>query len=366
MNKKKIAVTITTINIPHVIEKLIYNYEKFKITNVVDYIVIGDLKSHPDTENYIKSIKKNKTSRVIYFNIEDQKKEFSKYEKLWSHIPYNSFARRNFADLYAFENKYDLIIRIDDDNFPIEQDFFTPHSKVGEFVSANEIMSSSGWFNVCESLIERDKIPFYPRGYPYDKRWIEQSIVVKKCDHSLKINAGLWLGDPDVDAITRICKKVDAVDYNSYEFGETFVLAKNTWSPINTQNTSFSIDLVPAAFVSPFSGRYDDIFSGYFLRKIMDHLGDKVGYGLPLVTQVRNEHNLWLDLEKEMHGNLTTPELCEILKGVNLKKNSYAECMLELVSLSRPMLTEIDDRFKKILDGMEIWAEIFINRNSQK
>ncbi len=366
MKKKKIAVTITTINIPYVIEELILNHERYGNQNIVDYIVIGDVKSHPDTKNYIKSIQKEAQSNIIYFGIEEQEREFSKYKDLWNHIPLNSFSRRNFADLYAYKNQYDLIIRIDDDNFPIKQDFFGPHSVVGDGINIPQIESSSGWFNVCESLIERDGISFYPRGYPYNMRWIKQQSTFKAGKGVLKINAGLWLGDPDVDAITRLCRKVDAIDYKLEEFGETFVLAKHTWSPINTQNTAFNIDLVPAAFVSPYSGRYDDIFSGYFLRKIMDHMGDLVGYGLPLVTQVRNEHNLWQDLEKEMHGNLTAHLLCDFLKGLKLEKNSYPECMLEIVSLSRTYLTKLDDRFEKILDGMEIWARIFINENDKK
>ena len=115
-----------------------------------------------------------------------------------------------------------------------------------------------------------EDIPFYPRGFPYSKRWSSDEISTNSSKVKVVLNAGLWLGDPDIDAITRLCKPINAIKYKK-TYGDTFALENGTWCPINTQNTSYSRDIIPASFVPPNVGRYDDIWSGYLLRKITDH-----------------------------------------------------------------------------------------------
>jgi hypothetical protein len=358
---KSIAVTMTTINVPIVIDSILKQFEKYGTSNYdVDFIIIGDVKTPSGTANYIQDLKNKKYKQnFIYFDIDEQKKVFSKYDKLWNHLPLNSFARRNFADLFAYINNYDVIIRIDDDNYPIlENNFFQDHSSVGSFNKMNIINSDSGWFNICQLLSEENNIQFYPRGFPFTERW-KKSVLSQKVDEiKVVVNAGLWLGDPDVDALTRLTRPVNAINYiNTY--GNTFALDNNTWSPINTQNTSFARETIPAAFVSPFAGRYDDILSGYFLRKITDHLGDYVSYGKPLMNQIRNEHNLWHDLDKERIGGSSIHLICDILKEIELSSSSYLEAYKELILKFDSINSHEVEFYKKITEGMSIWAETF-------
>lgn len=359
---KKIAVTITTINLPVVIRNLIdceHNISKEKIS--IDYIIIGDLKTPNNTREYLEKLSKDHSKNIYYFDISDQEKSFSKYKKLLSHLPVNSFSRRNLGDLFAYINGYDIVIRIDDDNFPVDNEFFIRHSNLGIINNFHLFKADDGWYNICEPLKEKDNLPFYPRGYPYEERWKEVSLKKIQKRISPSICAGLWVGDPDVDAITRLHRPVVAQNYDLINYPSNFALEIGTWSPINTQNTSYQAKLMPASFVSPHSGRYDDIFSGYFLRSIMDHMGDYIIYGLPLVNQVRNEHNLWSDLDKEIFGNTNVYELITVLKNYNFKEKTYASCYLEICEHIRSDHQELSNRFHKILDGMEIWGEIFIN-----
>ena len=218
------------------------------------------------------------------------------------------------------------------------------------------INSSNGWFNVCEELIDSENIPFYPRGFPYSRRWEEQVISAKIKNVEVVLNAGLWLGDPDVDAITRLAKPINAVKYKR-TYGDIFALDKGTWCPINTQNTAYIRDIIPASFVPPNVGRYDDIWSGYFLRRITDHLDHYVTYGSPLLFQKRNVHNLWNDLDHEINGNIHTDHLIETMHNIELSGTSYGECYQDLAQKLDIHLSKNREVFEPVITGMKIWAD---------
>ena len=225
--------------------------------------------------------------------------------------------------------------------------------------SLTEVAAAAGWFNICAVLKEKDGVPFYPRGFPYEQRWRPAEITSANAAVRVAVNAGLWLGDPDVDATTRLCRAVDAVAFDAAPYGESFALAPGTWSPINTQNTAFARETIPAAFVSPFAGRFDDILSGYFLRRIIDHLGWSVTYGVPLLNQVRNAHNLWKDFDMERPGNETCSRLTQLLRDTTPKGADFADCFASLVGQAKREIDFAESYYRPILEGMEIWAEAF-------
>ena len=80
-----------------------------------------------------------------------------------------------------------------------------------------------------------------------------------------------------------------------YTRTESFVTGKGTWSPFNSQNTALSAKIIPAYPLSPKVGRYDDIWAGYAVLAIADHLDHATMFGFPLVKQERNPHNYFKD-----------------------------------------------------------------------
>lgn len=354
----RIAVTMTTIHEPKLLDGFVELQKKSNTSNV-DYIVIGDLKTPSGVSAYINSLNGKSDAKFRYLDVAEQEKQFSQHKDLWKHIPVNSFARRNYGDLLAYREGYDINIRIDDDNFPIDASFFTEHAIAGTERELPVISSDIGWFNICEPLVEKNGTAFYPRGYSYEDRWRAAKTSIEKKKVKVAVNAGLWLGDPDVDALTRLVRMIDATSFDQNKFGPTFALASGTWSPINTQNTAFARATIPAAFVSPHAQRYDDIMSGYFLRRICDHLGEAVTYGLPLLNQIRNVHNIWHDLDKERIGGETAGTVCAQLKDIKLTGTTYAACYGELIAAARKVITVAPQFYGPIMDGMEIWAEVF-------
>ena len=74
----------------------------------------------------------------------------------------------------------------------------------------------------------------WPRGTPYRYRHQKPCITRGTRSAQIRMNAGLWLGEPDLDAITWLVSPVRATEFK----GESVLLDDETWSPINTQNTS--------------------------------------------------------------------------------------------------------------------------------
>jgi hypothetical protein len=351
----RIAVTITTIHLPKVIAELETNRQLFG-HDPVQYVVVADKKTPDTAAEYCRDLSKQRVA-CDYFDIERQEAFLAKYPLLKGYLPYNSFARRNLGDLWAYVEGAEIIIRIDDDNFPVAaHDFFGAHGIVGGTHELPTFASSNGWFNCCE-LLTSQKGQFYPRGFPYPHRWQEHALQRSVKKHRVLLNAGLWTGDPDVDAVTRLCEPIHVTGLKPQS--DVCALAKGTWCPINTQNTAYHRDLIPAAFVSPGVGRYDDIFSGYLLRCLMDHFADSVCYGLPIVHQDRNDHDLWNDLKLEMFGNQHTPHLLSLLREFVPKSQTYAGAYGELADYLRKSLTQGRDGFEILLDGMTIWTKLF-------
>lgn len=351
---KKIAVTLTTINLPTVVEKLVT--QVVSPDHSLEIIVIGDLQTPPATSDYLTNLQLANPEKVIrYMDPEEQERRFSKYAALWEHLPFNSFSRRNFADLYCLNEKIDYVIRIDDDNFPINNSFISEHIQALELEETSSITASLGWFNICSLLLEEKSKEFYPRGFPYPYRGEHSSDRKLASKVNVGINAGLWLGDPDVDAITRLALAPKAVGINHANLNKYIALDKGTWSPINTQNTSYRGEILQISFVSPHVGRYDDIFCGYIARSVLDHLNIQTSYGLPLVFQDRNKHDLWNDEKLERFGNTKGVEVIDFMKGYEYKNKELLACYEEINGELFKTFSHKYDEIEKMCFGIYAW-----------
>lgn len=274
-------------------------------------------------------------------------------------IPWNTDNRRNIGYMRAWQHGADVLISIDDDNYcRPDSDFIAEHSVVGEPCNAVGAMLATGspWFNLCQLLQADSKETIYPRGFPYSARngcsAQLDPMPVDIGEMTIGVNAGLWLDDPDVDAISRLSLRPTVNAAN----GTDVVLGPDTWSPINSQNTAIRRDAIPAYYYVrmgfPLQGmridRFGDIWSGYFLQRCAQHLGEAVRIGSPVADHRRWRHNLFEDLYHELAGIVLTEELLPWLREVPVSGSTYGEAYAEL---SDALLQEAD-RFKGF-----IWDE---------
>jgi hypothetical protein len=360
----KTTIVTTTINIPVLLMKYAQNAKCYGHTEL-DFIVIGDRKSPAETADFCRRVEMYYP--CAYFDIPAQQKYMSGFPALWEHLCFDSIQRRNIGMLMAYENGADVVITIDDDNFVMNQDFVGLHGRVGMLRELPTYGSTNNWFNVCSFLETDHAVPFYHRGYPQKMRWTEENQFISSYERMsmVAVNAGFWLDNPDIDALTRMDRQIIVRGYKQTRCGN-FALEPGTWSPFNSQNTSLMRDCLPAYFLSPYIGRYDDIWASYIVERICEHFGHVVCYGDPLVRQERNPHDLWKDLDAERNGMMMTDDFCAALRSITLKGTSYHECFAEITcGLEQawtigPKWNESQKEWRsKLLQGMNIWHEVF-------
>lgn len=356
------AIVTTTIYVPKLLDSYVADAKRHK--RDVFFIVIGDKKTPPETESYCAGLAQRTGFRVEYFSVERQEKYLKKYPALKKHLPYNCIQRRNVGILYAYEQGAKVIATIDDDNFLATKDYLGSHG-IGVARTAEVVTSNTEWINVCRLLKEKHGRTFYHRGFPLEKRLPDEKWRTKNARVAPVVNAGLWLEDPDVDAMERLYHLADPTDATKYLGKNSIVPGKGTWTPFNSQNTALAREVIPAYFLSPLVGRYDDIWASYIVKFIADHLGDSISFGNPIVIQKRNPHNYWRDLDQERYGHALTLRFVEALKHVKPKGKDYKSCYAEVAKQLPAMWKDVklSETEQKFLDGyfagMKVWRDTF-------
>lgn len=330
------SIVFTSINNPALLEDYYENFKKYGRLSDVDVIMIPDRKTPKSAYDTCDALSR-KGLQVSCVTLEDQESFLKKVGFPSNMIPYNSDNRRNVGYLMAFERRSDFIISIDDDNYSrMEDDFLAEHSAVMlDDATVEEVDSPNRWFNICE-LLELDPLgaSTYARGFPYYARRASELPSQQRKKSDIYVNAGLWLGDPDVDGISWMVNPVHASGWK----GESRTLAKSTWTPINTQNTAMRRDAVAAYYYLKmgyrFGGgaidRYGDIFSGYFLEACTKHLGHGIRVGSPCANHIRNSHNYLKDAQQELYCIVINEDILRWLQDLELDGGSYAESFVSL------------------------------------
>ena len=363
----KTAIITTTINVPTLLADYAKNVKKYK--HDAFFVVIGDKKTPKATKPYCKKIAKQFKVTIEYLDIPDQLKYLRKFPELNKHLVYNSIQRRNIGILLAYEMGAEKIITIDDDNFFISKDFIKLHA-LGKR-NLETISSSTGWLNVCDQLKEKHNRRFYHRGFAQEYRFLDEKTKSIKKNINVVVNAGFWLNDPDIDALTRLYFPNNDITVTAYKKKNDFAVAKKTWTPFNSQNTALARDIIPAYFLSPLVGRYDDIWGAYVVKRISDYLGDYIAFGQPLVNQERNIHNYWKDLAKEDLGMQLTTDFVNLLKKIKLTGKNYQDSFAQLTKQLDILVKKYDGTpaqqkfLKDYVAGMKVWVKTF-KRMTQK
>lgn len=272
----------------------------------IKFFIAGDKKSPPfDTSNFL--------CDVEYIPAKAQGRYASSEAIGW-----NKPARRNIALLRAMETNPDFILTIDDDNIPSE-DYFDQWYKVLTIPAKKHVVGVKDiehphWHNYLKAT--DSEIELYARGFPIPFRYKDSTKVMKAkkviSPKQIGVFQGISLGDPDIDAKTRIVYPKPTPLTTVHE--KNYVL-QHIWSPYNSQNTMFAKKLFPLAFMWPTAGRSEDIYASYVWQKFLfnnnmyAHIGDAVNFqdrgkrddlrdmALEIETYLRS-HEVWEEINK--------------------------------------------------------------------
>jgi hypothetical protein len=375
MGLDKVGIVITSIFDNGWLERITNEIEASGEKENATIFFIVDHKTPSLIFNKLQNYKK-RGFKIFSPSIEEQ---HSYEEKLGikNFILVNSDHRRNIGYLMAYENSVDFIISMDDDNFPLTQNFINEHrSRLGLQENKVEIESDSNVYNNC-LLLDPDTF-LHPRGFPLNRRKNEDSIVSKKIisNCSVAANAGMWTIAPDVDAISWL---IYSKTLDDIEKCDDYILSKKTFCPINSQNTSILARYIPAYYFIRMGydiggglkfDRLGDIYSGYFLQKIIKETNSEISFGMPLVTHERNSHNYIQDANGEWGSLRTIDEFFDWLIKLNLTSTNTIECVFELSEALSEFASNTNFKFTPTLSAgfyhqmafdLKKWARVFKN-----
>jgi hypothetical protein len=255
-------------------------------------------------------------------------------------IPWNVIQRRNIGYLVAMKEGADVIATIDDDNIPY--DSWGEGLKLGSTYIANMIKSEL----VCDILHEHSEATekkIWHRGFPVQLLNLRRTRQLQKNQLAfVDVEAQLWDGDPDVDAVCRLSSGPFDLKFSD----KSYLIDNNTFSPYNTQNTFFTRRVAPCMCLPYNIGRMDDIWASYMTQRVMRELNSNVLFSGPSVYQDRNEHDLSKDLEKELIGYRHTLSFLNRLNNIDVQSGSVLE-MYEKIVAGIEDLEFIEDKMIK-------------------
>jgi hypothetical protein len=324
MNERRVAIVVTTIFEPLFLDGYVANLRRFGRENV-DIIVIIDRKTPASVAERCAHY------GLICPTLPEQESFLARFPALAARVPYDSDNRRNIGFLMALDRGAELLISIDDDNYCLDDvDFVGEHLAAGAAIDLASTESDDGWINICSLLDSSTKDEIFPRGFPYFARRQKRTLREEAAPRArVAINAGLWLSDPDVDAMTRLVQAPHIASAKQHSLR----LGPRTWTPINTQNTAIVRDAVAAYYYvrMGFSvggmriDRYGDILSGYLIQECVKTRGEAIRIGSPIADHRRTPHNLFKDLYNELAGMVILEDLLPWFTELAIGDGSYAE-----------------------------------------
>jgi len=145
---------------------------------------------------------------------------------------------------------------------------------------------------------------------------------------------GLWTNVPDLDAV-RILMDGDLEGQAQTrttpdDFERDFVAARGNYLTVCSMNLAFRREVIPAFYQLPMDdnewdvGRFDDIWSGVFLKRACDVLGGRIYNGRPLCEHNKAARSTFDDLHNEVAGLELNEHLWELVDDAGADAESYA------------------------------------------
>ncbi|MFB6178688.1 MAG: alpha-1 4-glucan-protein synthase [Halorientalis sp.] len=248
-------------------------------------------------------------------------------------IPEASHAQTSFGLLYMWANDFEYGVFVDDDTLPHPDfDFFGTHlDNLAYEGNVESVRSDERWVNVLYQ--HTDDHGLYPRGYPYSA--MDETVTTGTTEvDDVVASQGLWTNVPDLDAVRILMDgdlrgqaqtRLSADDYDG-----NFVAEPGQYLTVCSMNLAFRREVIPAFYQLPMDdnrwdvGRFDDIWSGLFLKRACDVLDKQLVTGYPLCEHEKAPRSTFDDLTNEAPGLELNEHLWRIIDDVGEDASSFA------------------------------------------
>lgn len=234
-------------------------------------------------------------------------------------VPRRSDAVRNYGFLLAAREKPDLIVTLDDDCYPSDAQGTLQPGFVDAHWSALETPGSD--VPVLDTMFAA-AVPVKPRGFPRLGSEIRTMV-----------NHGLWNGVPDLDGETQLRNEGMRVTFSPH----SLQVPPGVLFPMCGMNLAFRPEALPLVYYIPMGQgqpyhRFADIWCGWILKKVCDHLRWSVRSGAPFVLHSRAS-NAARNAELEAGGLQMNDQLWRLAHESEILGNDARECLDGLYGL---------------------------------
>lgn len=284
------AIVTTTINKP---TEAILKFSKLKNWKLY---VVGDLKTPHD---------QYEDGPWKYLSPEYQE---ANHPILSDLIGWNTIQRRNIGFLEAVKDGAKIISSVDDDNIPYEN--WGKKLLIGKQIEVDCYENQQGLF---DPLSVTNISEYWHRGYPLEMVKNRHKNKITKINVDVKVEAGLWNGSPDIDAVSKLI-------YGNHQkiIQGPFPYASRK-TILSSQNVFFHRSIMPYYAVLPHCGRMDDIWGCILMQH---ETNAEVVFTEPSTFHKRNYHNFISDMKDEIIGQERTTNFLN-------NKNSLPQKCLE-------------------------------------
>lgn len=260
-------------------------------------------------------------------------------------VPRRTSACRSYGIYLAWVGGADVVWTLDDDCYPEPE----LRGRYLDLITGrlSTIYPDDSWHNTIGGS------GFYPRGYPYGVRAVGQPVM---------LHHGLWSAHPDFDGVTQKAnpnfRLPSSVGVERVPSGALF--------PMCVMNLAFRRELVPAMYLLLMGqdaagkrwgfDRFDDIWSGLFVKRICDHLGWAVTSGSPSI-QHSKASNADTNIALEAAGVSAHEGFWRYIKSAPLLSANVADCYIEL-GQAVSCFDDGNEYWGHLGLAMQTWAEL--------
>jgi len=268
-------------------------------------------------------------------------------KKSWI-IPRGGSAVRSYGYYKAYQDECEYILNLDHDCYPAD-DNKTITDLINNHMLAFQLAGEySSFYNVGRQ--------FYPEYFV----WMRGSPFKYRQGRVSKISVGGWDNVPDLDAITQLIKQTPKLKVRR----SIDVVPKYMGVTICGMNIMFHRDVVPIIYYL-LQGkdwgidRYDDIWSGLFIKKVLDKFDIPIcinGYACIYHSRVSDPNK---SLYSEGIGYGANETLWDRLMEFNIEGDTIIKAYRSLADQLPLDSLHNEDYTKKLKEAMKIWTTLF-------